>query len=453
MTAPVVGVLRDTVAGRIITDPAIMQAYQSDQCVAVAPGLPAAVVRAESPNDVVETLKIASAHGVPVVTRGRGTGLAGGAAALAGSIVLSLDLLDEIVEIDPVARTATVQCGVINGDLDRAARAQGLYYAPDPGSRDICSIGGNIATNAGGMCCVKHGVTRDNVLSLTAVLASGEVIRTGSTTRKNVAGLDLTSLLIGSEGTLAVVVEATVRLLPVPIGVSTIAATFATAHEAVQAVLALVGATSPSAVEIMDATTVRAINALTRMGLDETAGATLLVQFEGVHAGDEAVIGANLARTYGATDVLMTDDVEEGKAFMEARRMAYPALEALGTTLLDDVCVPVPRLPELLAEVERVGDQYGVVIGTFGHAGDGNLHPTIVFDPADQAMVERAHQAFDQIMRAAIAMGGTISGEHGVGALKTPWLTEQIGTTERQLMHSIKQAVDPAGILNPGRGY
>jgi len=445
--------LRAAVSGSVSADPAAMEAYRHDLCLFAEAGLPLAVVQATSVDDIVATLKIANSSATPVVTRGAGTGLAGAANAVDGCIILSTAGMNAIVDIDPVARTATVQPGVINGDLDRAAREHGLWYAPDPGSRDISSIGGNLATNAGGMCCAKYGVTADHAMRLTAVLASGEVIRTGSTTRKDVAGLDLTRLIVGSEGTLAVISEATVRLRPRPARTATVAATFPTVHAAIDAVLALGESADSSAVELMDRTTVAAINAMTQMGLDESAGAVMLIQCDGPAAATEAKACAATAEKHGATEVFHTDDPDEGEALMGARRVAYTALERLGTALLDDVCVAVHRLPELLDAIEQIANRFAVIIGTFGHAADGNLHPTIVFDPADSDAAARARLAFDAIVQVTLELDGTISGEHGIGILKAPYLPSQIGEAERALMARIKMAFDPNGILNPGKAY
>jgi D-lactate dehydrogenase (cytochrome)/glycolate oxidase len=436
----------------IILDPAAMESYRRDQCFLAEAGIPRAVVKADSVEDVVSVVDLCREHGIPLVTRGAGTGLAGAANALDGCVVLTVGAMDSILEIDDVAQLARVQPGVINADLDRAAGERGLWYVPDPGSRDICSIGGNLATNAGGMCCAKYGVTKDHVFSLTAVLGTGEVIHTGTATRKNVAGLDLTHLLVGSEGTLGVIVEATVRLRPRPLGLATVAATFPTVQSAIDLVLALRNETDASATELMDRTTIRAVNAMTRMGLDQDAGAILLVQFDGADSARQAARCVELVEGLGA-EAFRSDDPDEGAALMAARSAAFPALERMGATLLDDVCVGVHQLPALIAGIEEIAERHGVVIGTFGHAADGNLHPTVVFDPADHLQRRAALAAFDDILSAALSMGGTITGEHGVGVLKAEFVERQVGQVERALMHRIKAAFDPAGILNPGRGY
>ncbi|WP_233358678.1 FAD-binding oxidoreductase [Thermomonospora amylolytica] len=449
----VAAALAAALPGRVITDRDAMEGYRRDQGPLTSAGRPAAVVRARSADDVITTLRTANEHGTPVVTRGAGTGLAGAANAIDGCVVLSVAAMDRILALDVPGRTATVEPGVLTGDLDARAREHGLWYPPDPGSKAISTIGGNLATNAGGMCCAKYGVTADHVAALTAVLADGRVIRTGPPTRKNVAGLDLTRLLVGSEGTLAVIVEATVRLRPPPVATATMVAAFPTPQHAVDTVLEIAAVADPAAVELMDRTCVRAVNGMTRMGLDESAGALVLVQCDGPSADQEAAACAGLAEAGGATEVLRTADPAEGEMFMQARRAVYPALERLGTTLLDDVGVAVRDLPRLLAAIERSASAHGVLVGTFGHAADGNLHPTVVYDATDRAAADRARAVFDDIVAAALALGGTITGEHGVGTLKTPYLDAQLGQAERELMAGIKAVFDPKGILNPGRAY
>ncbi|ABG95039.1 MULTISPECIES: FAD-binding oxidoreductase [Rhodococcus] len=436
----------------VVTEPDLMLAYRRDQSLLTAAGMPLALVRARDTDDVVETLKIAHRHGVPVVTRGAGTGLAGAANALDGCIVLSVEKMNAILDIDPAARTATVQPGVINGDLAAAAAELGLWYVPDPGSRAISSIGGNLATNAGGTCCAKYGVTADHVARIKAVLADGRIIHTGAATRKNVAGLNLTQLLVGSEGTLAVIVEATMRLRPAPSAAATVVASFPETAQAIDAVLAIRQTAEPCLAELMDRTTIAAVNDMTHMGLDESAGALLLIQCDGRDSTAEARICAQACTEAGATEVYDTDDPVEGEAFMQARRVALTALERQGSTLLDDLSVPVHRLPEMLHAIEGIAARYELTIGTFGHAADGNLHPTIVFDASDSEQSTRAMQSFDEMVAECLALGGSISGEHGIGVLKEPYMEAMVGATERELMARVKAAFDPRNILNPGRG-
>ena len=438
-------------ADRVITDPDIIETYRRDQTALGVAGVPLAVVRAQNIDDVVATMQVASELRVPVVTRGAGTGLAGGANAIEGCILLSTAAMNSILWIDRTQRLARVQCGVINAALATAAAAVGLWYPPDPASRAISTIGGNIATNAGGACCLKYGVTGDHVAALTAVLADGTVIRTGGGTRKNVAGLDLTRLLVGSEGALAVIVEATLRLRPAPAPASTLVAFFASVESAGQAAYEIERVADPSLLELMDRVTIGAVEAMTRMGLDTGAAALLIVQSDAASAAADIEYVAKACAANGATDVSATTDLEEGEQFLVARRSALPALERLGTTLLDDVVVPKPALAQMLARIGAIATTYDLVIGTFGHAGDGNLHPTIVFAGGDSVAEAAARAAFDDIVRAALDLGGSITGEHGVGSLKTAYLTGMLGEQERALMARIKTAFDPAGILNPGR--
>jgi glycolate oxidase len=448
--------LAGLLGARVVADPDAMAGYLRDQCLLAEAGVPRCVVRAESHDDVVVTLAWASQHGVPIVTRGAGTGLTGAANALDGCLVLSVAGLNQIIEIDPAGRTARVQAGVLNGDLDALAADHDLAYLPDPGSKAISSIGGNVATNAGGMCCAKHGVTRDHVAELVAVLADGRVLRTGSRTRKDVTGLDLTSLLIGSEGTLAVITEVTVWLHPRPAAISTVVGIFATVEAAVGAVVALTRLAVPAAAELMDAVTVAAVNEFTGMGIDAAAGAVLLLRFDGGtpesvrREGEQA---EELLSAHGASEVYRTDDLDEGDALMEARRVALTALERQGATLLDDVAVPVHRLPDLVEQITRIARRHDVTIATFGHAADGNMHPTVVFEAADVNSLRRAHAAFEEILDLAVGLGGVLSGEHGIGSLKYPAVRRHHDGVALDVMAAVKRAFDPAGILNPGRSY
>ncbi|AEF40599.1 FAD-binding oxidoreductase [Hoyosella subflava] len=454
MSQAAAGTVRELTAslgGVVVTDPVLSVGYRRDHSHLTTFGTPAAVVRARDVSDVVATLQAAHRYSVPVVTRGAGTGLAGGANAVDGCIILSLERMNRILEIDEYGRTASVEAGVINGDLASAATACGLWYVPDPGSRDISTIGGNLATNAGGACCAKYGVTADHVARIKAVLPDGQMIHTGASTRKNSAGLNLTQLLVGSEGTLAVIVEATLRLRRKPEGVTTLVASFRDSADAVCAVMRMQSVADPCLAELMDRTTIAAVNRMTKMGLDESAGALLLVQCDGAGATEEVKCCAQACSDSHATELYVTSDAEEGEALMRARRVALTALEQLGSTLLDDLVVPVPQLTHMLEAIAHVANRHNLLIGTFGHAADGNLHPTIVFDPRDEEMVLRAHNAFDEMVAHCLQLGGSITGEHGVGLLKRRYLTQMVGAAEHQLMTGIKSVFDPRGILNPGR--
>jgi glycolate oxidase len=437
----------------LVTDPDVLEAHRHDQAGWAPAGSPRVLVRPGSTAEVQAVLRVASALRVPVVPRGAGSGLSGGANAVDGCIVLSLTRMNRILELDRRGLFAVVQPGVINGALKAAAAEQGLWYAPDPASWEFSTIGGNLATNAGGLCCVKYGVTGDAVLGLEAVLADGSVVRTGGRTVKNVAGYDLSRLFVGSEGTLGVITEATLKLRPRPPRATTLVASFPTLVGAGAAVTDIMADTRPSLLELMDRTTVRAVEAARPMGLDVDAAALLLARSDA--GGEQGVAECSrmvaACEAAGATFVAHSADEAEGELLLGARRFAFPALERQGSTLLDDVGVPLSRIAELLAAVERIAEQRGVLIGTFGHAGDGNMHPTLVFDRNDPDAVARARAAFDDILHVVLDLGGTITGEHGVGTLKRPFIARQLGPETHRLHLAIKAAVDPLGILNPGK--
>jgi glycolate oxidase len=441
-------------AGDVVVDPAVLESYRSDQAAPglLAAGMPAALVRPTTTAGVQVAVRAAAAHGAPVVPRGAGSGLSGGANAIDGCVVIGLERMDRIVELDAAGLTATVQPGVVNATLGAAAAAEGLWYAPDPASREFSTIGGNIATNAGGLCCVKYGVTRDALLACQVVLADGRAVRLGHRSRKGVAGLDLAGLVCGSEGTLGIVTEATMRLLPAPPAASTLAATFGSAVDAGRAVASIVRRLRPSMLELLDHTTLRAVQELEPLGYDDDVRAVLFARSDaGAEAGArEIALIQQLCDAAGATLSVVSDDPEEGRMITVARQLAYPALERRGSTLLDDVAVPLPRIPALLAGIEEVSARHGVLIGTFGHAGDGNMHPTVVYDHRDPDAVARARAAFDAIVGLALSLGGTVSGEHGVGLLKTGHLDAELGEA-RALGLAIKDAWDPAGTMNPGK--
>ena len=439
--------------GSVLTDLDVLESYRRDQASLVEAGMPLAVVRAGSTAEVQEILRTASRHRVPVVPRGAGSGLSGGANAVDGCLVVSLAGMDRIVEIDAASLFAVVEPGVVNDDLKQAVGDVGLCYPPDPASAGFSTIGGNIATNAGGLCCVKDGITGDFVLGLEAVLGDGSVLRTGRKTIKGAAGYDITRLLVGSEGTLGVVTQATVRLRPAPPPPATLVAFFADLISAGAAIAEIASSVVPSLLELMDRTTVVAVDEWKHMDLDREAAAMLIGRSDaGGQEGAAEIDRMGAACTSaGATFVAQSSDPVEADLLMTARRLAFPALERQGTILLDDVAVPLGRIPALLEAIERVADEHGVLIGTFGHAGDGNMHPTIVFDRQDPAEVARVRSAFGDIVRAALELGGTITGEHGVGLLKATFLTEEVGDTGHRAHRVIKEALDPLGILNPGK--
>ncbi len=434
--------------GDVVVDPDITDGYRHDRAMAVVPGRPLAVVRPNSADEVAATMRIAARHGVPIITRGAGTGLSGGSAAVDGTITLSTERL-RTLRIDPEAMVAVVGPGVLNAELKAAARAESLWYPPDPSSFEICSIGGNLATNAGGLCCVKYGVTTDYVLGLEVVLADGRIVRLGGTTVKDVAGYDLKRLFVGSEGTLGIITEATLRLRPLPPPATTIAGTFADVVDAGRAVTAVVAALRPSALELMDAAAIAAVERVRPMGFGPEVAALLIAQVDGP-PGEAEVVAAAFHQA-GATQVVVSDDEVEGELLMAARRMAIPCVERLGTVLIEDVGVPIPRVPDLVAAVAQVARRHRVDVPVIGHAGDGNFHPLVTYDPTDPDAVTRAATAFDEIMDVALALGGTITGEHGVGSLKARHLADQLGPDVMDLTRRVKAALDPNGLLNPGR--
>jgi glycolate oxidase len=440
-------------ADAVITDPDRMAGYRRDAADLAEVGTPYAVVRARSVDDVTETLRWASAHRVPVVARGAGSGLSGGAAAVDGCVVLSLTGMAAIREIAADDLLAVVQPGVVNADLDRAAAAHGLFYPPDPASFEISTLGGNLATNAGGFRCLKYGVTRDSVLALQVVLADGRVIRTGARTVKNVAGYDLTSLFVGSEGTLGVITEATVKLRPRPAGApATMVASFGTLADAGRAVAAIVRAgLAPTLLELMDAASIGLIEDYRPMGLDRTAAALLIGQVDAGDPAAQARAMAEHAERAGATLALVSTDPVEADQLLQARRLHYRAMEAAGRVLTEDVGVPRSRLPELLDGIEQLAHRHGVRIATVGHAGDGNMHPAIVLPPDRPDAEPAALRAADEICQLALSLDGTISGEHGIGSLKRIWLRGQLDAATYTAHQAVKTAFDPLGILNPGK--
>lgn len=427
----------------VLTDPAALAAVSTDRSRVVL-GRPAGVVRAVSVDDVRRTVAWAATTGTPIVTRGAGSALTGAASAGDGVVVLDLAALDRILEIRPVDQTARVQPGVVVADLDAAAAEYGLRYAPDPGSVGIATIGGTIATNAGGLRGAKYGVTRDAVLGLQVVLADGRLVRLGHETLKGVAGLDLVGLLTGSEGTLGVIVEATVRLIPLPVATATALATFPDTEAAAAAVAALATArVRPAVLEFLDRATLEAIDRAE--GTTLAAGALLVAQTDGYGAEAELAAVVAALEPFADTVRVATDDAE-AEALIAVRRQALPSIERLGPVLIEDVVVPISRLAEAVRRIERIGQETGVPLFLFAHAGDGNLHPILLATDPDAAAL-----AADRIFGVALELGGSITGEHGVGTLKRHWLETELGADVLALQRRIKAVFDPDDLLNPGK--
>ncbi|MER7620371.1 FAD-linked oxidase C-terminal domain-containing protein [Streptomyces sp. NPDC126503] len=439
--------------GAVLTDPDVTASYAHDMASFCTAGTPAAVVLPRTVEQVQHVMRTATALRVPVVPQGARTGLSGGANASEGCVVLSLVKMDRILEIDPVDRVAVVEPGVVNAVLSRAVAEHGLYYPPDPSSWETCTIGGNIGTASGGLCCVKYGVTAEYVLGLDVVLADGRLLRTGRRTAKGVAGYDLTRLFVGSEGSLGIVVGAVLALKPRPPVQLALAAEFPSTAAACEAVCAIMAAGhTPSLLELMDRTTVRAVNRLARMGLPDSTEALLLCAFDTADpVADLAAVG-ELCAAAGATEVVPAADPAESELLLQARRLSLTALETIRpATMIDDVCVPRTKLAAMLDGTAAIAEKYRLTVGVCAHAGDGNTHPVVCFDPADEDESRRARESFDEIMALGLSLGGTITGEHGVGVLKKEWLARELGPVGVELQRGIKRTFDPLGLLNPGK--
>jgi glycolate oxidase len=445
---PGLDALRALLGPRLLTGPAEIAAYSADSSRAVPEGRAIGVVLAESTDDVSAALSWADERGVRVSVRGAGTGLSGGAVAYAGGLVVSLERMNRVLAIDAANRLADVEAGVVTAVLDAAAREHGLFFPPDPASAQWSTVGGNIATNAGGLRCVAHGVTSDVVAALEVVLADGRVLHTGGRTRKNVVGYDLTSLFVGSEGTLGVITRATVRLEPVAPGTPrTFRASFDAIGDAGDAVTAIVSSPwRPEVLELLDALSVEIIEAYRPSGLPAPNAALLIGQTVGVDAAQTAERILQLCRDHGAVETSSA----EGDGLLEARRLANPALTARGLRVSCDVGVPVSRLAEMFAGIDAIALRHGRRVTSVAHAGDGNLHPTVEAD--DTPEEHRAAEAvIDDITRLALSLDGTISGEHGIGSVKRHELSWQLDETALDVHATIKRALDPRQTLTPDR--
>ena len=445
--------------GSLTTDPDVVDAHSSDEALFCPREGAIALVRAASTEDVQEVMRFATEHRVPVVPQGARSGISGGANAVPGAILLNVSKMKDIVAVNEAERLVTVQPGIINQDLKDRLAPYGLSYPPDPGSVALSSIGGNIATNAGGLCCVKYGVTRDYVRSLKVVLADGTLTTLGPATAKGVAGLDMRHLFIGSEGTLGIVVEATLRLIPALPDPFTAIATFPDERSGLQTVADfMAGGGVPSLLEFLDGSSLRMLNDYGDFGLDAEAGAMLIMQVDQSPTDSEAAMEtfAEVARRCGALDVAYSDDPTDSAALITARRMIQPAYEKFagahgGGQLLDDVCLPRTAVPEFCDRLSALRESSGLEIALVAHAGDGNMHPSVFFDAGDEAATATAQEVFEEIMRIGIELGGTITGEHGVGYLKRAWLPNELDEGSRRIQMAVKNALDPLGILNPGK--
>lgn len=429
--------------------------YSYDSSAPIADQLPLAVVSPASTVEIGKLMTYANEHKIPVIPRGSGTGLAGSTIPVPGSIVLLNRRMNRILEIDQANLTALVEPGVTTASLASAVQKEGLFYPPDPGSMAISTIGGNVATNAGGLRGLKYGVTRDFVLGLEVILASGEVLQTGGKCKKDVAGYNLTSLFVGSEGTLGVITQVLLRLLPLPEAQRTAVAYFESVEQAAQVVADTIAAGMiPVTLELLDQVSLRCVDEYARLGLPQDAGAMLLIEVDGPESIVDEEINqiATIAGNNRATNVEIAGDENHAEQLKAARRTTLAALARhQPTMILEDVTVPRDKIPHMVRQIREIAERYKVQIAIFGHAGDGNLHPTGMTDSRDEGELRRVEEAFEEIFSAALKLGGTITGEHGVGIKKRHVLPKQFGTTGMKTMAAIKLALDPNNILNPGK--
>ncbi len=436
-------------------DATALEAYSRD-ATPLFHGLPEVIVSARNTEEVAKVVKFAADTKTPIIARGAGSNLCGATVPLSGGIVLSMANMKKILEISKSEALAVVQPGVTNIELDEAAAKDGLRFIPDPGSRNVSTIGGNVATSAGGLRGLKYGTTKNYVLGLEVVLGTGEILRTGGRLVKDVAGYDVTRLLVGSEGTLGVFTEITVALAPRPktskYGVAYFNDLAAAANAVDQIILSGI---MPATLEFLDNTCIVAVEEFAKLGLDTKAGALLLFGDDG----DETSVIPTVERMAeiakvapGCRGVTLAADVAAAEQLLYARRCSLPALARLGSlSILEDIAVPRPKMAEVVKRIEEIAQRFNLRIGTFGHAGDGNLHPTIVLDKDNVEEVKKSELALREIFNLAIEYGGTITGEHGVGSAKLPFLEGLIGPGNMELQRSIKNVFDPKGILNPGR--
>ncbi|MAE31443.1 MAG: glycolate oxidase subunit GlcD [Verrucomicrobiales bacterium] len=418
---------------------------------------PGCVVFAATTEDVSAVLRLANDTGTPVVTRGSGTGLSGGSVPAADCIVLCTVKMGAILEVDAANLTMTVEPGVTTVQIAEAAGEAGLFYPPDPGSMKISTIGGNVAENSGGLRGLKYGVTRNYVMGLEVVLPDGEVMWLGNKCVKDVAGFSLKDVMIGSEGTLGVITKVLLKLIPKPAAKKTMVATYAAMDAAAQTVSDIIAAQIiPCTLEFLDRTTIHCVEDFAKVGLPLDCEALLLMETDGHPAAvaEEAAKMEELAKANGAMDVRVAADADEAEQLATARRSAFSALARLApTTILEDATVPRSELAHMIRFVAEVAKKHDLKIGTFGHMGDGNLHPTFLTDERNEAEIHRVHEAFTEIFDEAIRLGGTITGEHGIGLAKKEFLPKFAGQAQMRLMRDLRKTIDPKGILNPGKMF
>lgn len=438
-----------------LTNKEDLLSYSFDATAGLERSMPELVLHPTSTGQVQEIMKFAYQENIPVYPRGSGTNLSGGTIPLAGGIVLSMVKMDRIVDLDTENLVAVVQPGLIVQTLNDAVKGHGLIYPPDPGTVGTATIGGTVAECAGGLRGLKYGVTKHYVMGLEVVLADGEVMRIGGKTVKNVTGYDLTKLFTGSEGTLGIITEVTVKLIPAPEYRLSLMAVFDDLDKAARTISDIVmNKVIPATLEIMDNTTIRTVENYSKVGLPVDAEAILLIEVDGIEevAKREFGIVESICKKNGVVNLQVAKSDEEREVLWTARRAALPALAQVSpTTILEDATVPRSHIPDMIKAVRNIAEKYNLRIGTFGHAGDGNLHPTILADDRNHEEMERVEKAVEEIFEVALKLGGTLSGEHGIGIAKQKYLEREFGPSGLQIMKKIKQALDPKGILNPGK--
>ncbi|GBE06270.1 MAG TPA: FAD-binding protein [Nitrospirae bacterium] len=444
--------IKDILPHRVLTEPEDLFCYGFDASSKM--GRPLAVVRPVSTDEVSRAAAFAFKHGIPLVPRGAGSGMTAGAVPLKDSVIVSLEAMNRVLEIDDKNLVAVVEPGVINARLQHMLESKGLFYPPDPSSMDFCTLGGNVAENAGGPRALKYGVTKDYVLGLEIVLPDGSVLTTGVKTYKGVVGYDLTRLVVGSEGTLAFITKIFLKVLPLPEETVTLLCAFTQMDKAATAVSRIISAKIiPGALEFMDRETVRAVEDYKPFGLPGDAEALLLIEVDGpgISVPEAAEEIASICGSLGA-EVKVADDVFSKQRLWEARRAISPALYRISPSKInEDVVVPRGKIPDMLRSLRDISDRYRVKIVNFGHAGDGNIHVNIMTDRNDKEEYQRAEKAVREVFEAALALGGTISGEHGIGLTKAGYLGMELSPENIMLMKGIKKVFDPKGIMNPGK--
>lgn len=439
----------------VITENEDLLTYSYDATAAMKHVLPDVVITPNSTEEVAEVVKIANKYSIPIYPRGSGTNLSGGTIPVEKGIVMSMLNMNRIIEVDDENLTATVQPGVIIQDLNNAALEHGLFYPPDPGTVTTATMGGSVSESSGGLRGLKYGVTKQYIMGMKLVRANGDVIKWGGKTVKNVSGYDLTALFTGAEGTLGIITEILVKLIPQPEGKKSLLGVFDDIDKAGRAISAIIkNKVIPATLEIMDNVTIRTVENFAHAGLPVDAEAILLCEVDGYNevVERESALVEKILKEQGAIEVKIAKDDKERDIIWFARRNALPALaQRRPTTVLEDATVPRSKIPDMIKAIREIATKYDLLIGTFGHAGDGNLHPTILTDEKNHEEMERVEKAVDEIFQVAISLGGTLSGEHGIGMAKAKYLPLEFGVEGVKLLRDIKEAMDPNYILNPGK--